>query len=250
MNYIHTPQASVSGRLLARRLGLRRLRGTIQRYPRQATVVLNWGQHPDLDEATSAHVINPPVAQYLAANKIHAFAMMRDANVESIPNTTSQQEASRWLAEGSTVVARGTVTGSGGAGIRVVRPTEVLPLVPLYTKFVPSVREYRVHVIGGATLPARKAKRNNAPEQEFPIRNHGDTWVFQYTIPEKVPVPELVLTLAKRAINAVSLDFGAVDILYEGNGRARVLEINTAPGLDHTVAEEFYVRELQRLVNG
>lgn len=249
MNYIHTPQASASGRLLARRLRLRRLRGEIPAYPRQANVVLNWGSRPGSVQ-TAARVINDAFHQQAAANKIACFSLLDAANVASIPHTTVAEEAIEWLRQGSTVVERGTVTGSGGAGIRVVTPTQFLRQVPLYTKFVPSVREYRVHVIGGATLPARKAKRNNAPEQEFPIRNHGDTWVFQYTIPEKVPVPELVLTLAQRAINAVSLDFGAVDILYEGNGRARVLEINTAPGLDHTVAEEFYVRELQRLVNG
>lgn len=252
MKYIHTPEASAGGRFLARKLGLRRIRVPIHAYPRRATVVLNWGGNfqGDPDSLPMIRVINPPFRQRAAAHKLACFSMLDDAGVASVPHTADPHEAIEWLRQGSAVVERRTVTGSGGAGIRVVRPTDFLREAPLYTRFIPSVREYRVHVIGSATLPARKAKRNNAPEQEFPIRNHGDTWTFQYTIPENIPVPESVLTLAKRAIDAVGLDFGAVDILYEGRGNARVLEINTAPGIDHSVAEEFYVRELQGLVNG
>ena len=249
MKYIHTPQQSASGRLLARRLRLRRIRGPIDRYPQNAELVLTWGQRPD-NFSDTGKTINHPAAQRAASNKIYAFRMMQDAGVSTVPFTLSIDEANNWKAHGAPVVERGTVTGSGGAGIRVVRPGEALRNVQLYTQFVPSVREYRIHVVGDAVLPARKVRRNGTEADPFPIRNHSDTWAFQYDIPEKSPVHESVLTLAKKAIDAVDLDFGAVDILYQGKGIACVLEINTAPGIEHSVAEEFYVRELQGLVNG
>ena len=56
-------------------------------------------------------------------------------------------------------------------------------------------------------------------------------------------------TTAEHAVEALGLDFGAVDIMYHEN-TFYVLEVNTAPGLTRTRTLEAYANEIRRLKEG
>jgi D-alanine-D-alanine ligase-like ATP-grasp enzyme len=50
---------------------------------------------------------------------------------------------------------------------------------------------------------------------------------------EQVEWTEPLVTEAQKAVNALGLDFGAVDIIYNGHeDKYYVLEVNTAPGME------------------
>ena len=78
----------------------------------------------------------------------------------------------------------------------------------------------------------------------FMIRNHRNGFIFQRN---DIKVPADVEVQALKAMKVTGLDFGAVDVIWnEHEGRAYVLEINTAPGLEGTTLDN-YIAEFRNL---
>lgn len=99
--------------------------------------------------------------------------------------TTDFDEAKDMLADGKTVVCRETVTGTCGQGITIVSPEDFerdgLPMVKLYTEFIPKAREYRVHVFCGDVIFPKQKKRRKVEGKDSPdgkIKNSASGWVF------------------------------------------------------------------------
>ena len=91
--------------------------------------------------------------------------------------------------------------------------------------------EYRVHVFKGQVILSQtKRRRSGFTEGNSLIRNKANGWV--YTISGEPEVPQIVKTLALQAVASLGLDFGAVDIVTSGPEYCKVLEVNTAPGID------------------
>lgn len=188
--------------------------------------VINWGNGnpppgPCLNRYTS-----------IATNKLKAFKKLQEANV-SIPEfTTSLQQAQAWLTQGCRVLARTKIASSEGEGI-VDLQTAPNTSAPLYVKYIKKAREFRLHTfkLGGLVLPIRtqeKLRKNG--EQSNIIRNTANGYVFCNPVST---VPTQVIEQGIRAISALELDFGAVDIIWNNHQqRAYVLEVNTAPGIE------------------
>ena len=109
------------------------------------------------------------------------------------------------------------------------------------TSYFKGVDEYRVHVmLGQVIFLQRKALRTdeNRPENpSFIVRNHDNGFIFQHN---NIEVPELVQNASVKAVKALGLDFGAVDIKYNQNDNTYcILEINSAPGLTGTTLEVY-----------
>lgn len=116
-----------------------------------------------------------------------------------------------------------------------------------------NTQEYRVHIFRGTSIDfVQKKRRNGAREQENYenfgryIRNHGDCWVFARS---GVELPECAEREARAAVEALGLDFGAVDLLVRDD-RAYILEVNSAPGLDENgTTLTKYVEAISNYVN-
>ena len=129
---------------------------------------------------------------------------------------------------------------------RSVENVATLPSAPLYTKGIINTGEYRVHVAGGEViLYQKKSRRVNedgevvtADGAEADVRNLASNWVYRTGNLERL---ERIEQLAVQAIDALGLDFGAVDIIKDEEGRVYVLEVNTAPGLGNADSLEAYV---------
>mgnify|MGYP001568081921 CR=1 FL=1 len=107
-----------------------------------------------------------------------------------------------------------------------------LPHAPLYTRKVDNHGEYRVHVFKGEVIDYRKKSRrvdDEPTEDQRSIRTLGNGWIYRATELNRI---ERVETLAIDAIEALGLDFGAVDIIKDAAGEVYVLEVNTAVGSD------------------
>lgn len=167
--------------------------------------------------------------------------------IARIPDfTTLIDKAAKWLAAGFTVVERHVLNGNSGAGIRLVEAgsDDELTPCPLYVRYMPKKQEYRVHVCKGQAVDIqRKARRKEVADEDinWKIRNHDNGFIFARN--EAEAPPHDVIVQSVNAVKALGLDFGAVDVIFnDGEQRAYVLEVNTAPGLSGTTLEGYVAR--------
>lgn len=202
-------------------------------------LVLNWGNSEHVPpEVLKATIINHPDNVGIASNKLKCFKVLSDAEV-SVPDWTADPSVAKgWKAE---VCCRTKLTGNSGEGLFIVEPDEDLVLSPLYTKYVKKKYEYRIHVMNGKVIDTQRKARDKAVEMEnvdWRIRNHSNGFIFARN--EDHDIPEDVTVQAVTAVNALGLDFGAVDVIWnEHYEKAYVLEVNTAPGLVGTTLENY-----------
>lgn len=235
-------KSSQSAKALAKALGIKRARrdgGLIK-----TDVLINWGSSEILRE-TSAVVLNRPVSVAVACNKLSTLNVLAINGVPHPPYTSDVGVAQGWLDAGRTVMCRTKLQGHSGEGIVVVDPDEEgshLSPAPLYTQYVPKTAEYRVHVFKGRAFFVQQKRRNkDIPDDQvnWKIRNHANGFVFAHKAVECNNLESLTDT-AVSAVDALSLDFGAVDIIYnERSNSYLVLEVNTACGLEGTTLEKY-----------
>lgn len=244
--------ASNSAKALAQGLGLRRIavnNKNTDRFPR--TVVINWG-NSTFPVINQVQYINNPDNIRLASNKLHAFRAMQEAGNVQIPEfTTDKAVAHRWLEEGLHVVERHKLTGHSAEGLRLVTVAGALQDAPLYVKYVKKSEEYRVHVVNGKVVHVqRKARKMDVPDDQvnWQVRNLANGFIYQINFDVRL-VHRSVYVQAIRAVDALGLDFGAVDIVFSGNTGAVVLEVNTACGLEGTTLDK-YIAAFRNLIRG
>lgn len=232
--------------------------------------------------STDVPVLNSPEAVYAASNKLQTFHKLEEHNVPCVLFTSYTATAYGWLEQGKKVFVRHSVTGHSGEGIEVITPQENhseevtqmsnrlieigyqfaadylidqieiptmtdVPDAPLYTLGVQNHGEYRVHVFGGEVILYQKKSRRvdedgnvATPDgEEADVRNLASNWVYRTGNLRRL---ERVEQLAIDAVQALGLDFGAVDIIKDEEGNVLVLEVNSAAGLGNTETLEAYTR--------
>lgn len=250
-------KGSESAKNLANKMNAKRIRVEGTRFKAgDNKVVINWGASKMPEQCLKGEVLNHPDAVGLVANKLHFFNAVADYNAARegvdqvlVPEfTTDKDVAKKW---GSTIVAREKLTGHSGEGIVLYEPDEDIGDAPLYVRYIPKKQEYRIHVLKDKVVDVqRKARHREVPNERvnWKIRNHHNGFIFARN--EDAPVPDCVKEQAVRAVMATGLDFGAVDIVYnEKQGKAYVLEINTAPGLAGTTLEN-YAKNFKEYIDG
>lgn len=111
-----------------------------------------------------------------------------------------------------------------------------------YTQKLNITREFRVHVFRELSIRAGvKVPRTTTPHPW--IRSYEGGWKLDYGAEQHKFVKKSVRDIAKRAVTALGLDFGAVDVGMVGNVPV-VLEVNLAPGLDEGPSVDAYVRHI------
>ena len=221
--------------------------------PRPEDVIINWGANtnPNFDINSGGKLLNPPDKVADASHKVKCFRALDEVGVKTLDYTLDVGTMYQWLQNGETVFARSLFKGHGGVGITVLHSTDDYDALSygetsnfkFYTKHSVSTSEYRVHVVGDKTIDFAQKKRMTSEKLkelgfEFNelVKNHDKGWVFAR---EGVVIPDVVRDECVKAIHAVKLDFGAVDVLYSPDGGAVILEINTAPGLEGTTLKNY-----------
>lgn len=220
--------------------------GILRATPRQVQkhgdfdIVINWGNS---QRRFNGRYINSPEAVGRTSDKKAALEILAEAEVPHPPFTSRKVLAKDWLKDGQGVVARTLLRANSGRGIVLCTPENGVPLpdAPLYTQYVKKAQEYRIHVVQGQVVDQQlKRRRLEVPDDEvnFQIRNADNGWVFTR---EGVAAPDCVLQASIAAVDALGLDFGAVDIGYNVKYDAPcVFEVNTAPGLEGTTLDSYY----------
>lgn len=222
--------SSASAKALANALGIKRVKHEGKAL--KTDVLINWGSSNITRKfALIEKTLNYPGYVANAINKLTTLSLLSQAGVVAPSFTQERQEAVEWLAEGSVVVARLVLNGHSGEGIEIVENELALPDAPLYTKYIKKAEEYRIHVgSGNVIFQQRKARKKEVPDEKvnWQVRNLAGGFIFAN---DGVDAGQAVCKEAIAAVVALGLDFGAVDIIVGKDGRAYVLEVNTACGL-------------------
>ena len=129
----------------------------------------------------------------------------------------------------------------------LVSTTQVVPPATPSLEYIEKVREYRAIVVGDKMVDFKQKKKKSSPRDEQGeviederidhdehVWNLDGGYIFAR---DNINVPDGIDTLSISAINALGLDFGAIDIIEDANGTLYVLEVNTAFGLEGTTIQ-------------
>lgn len=226
--------ASESAKLLASKLsaalGYKVWRGD----PKRGKININWGS--TLRAREDLMWLNTPESVLCSSDKLLTLNMIEHQGGSHVPYTTLPEVAQIWSNEGATVFARKR-HGHSGRDIQVVVPGAVLPAAELYTKYVKKRKEFRVHVFGESVIKVQEKRRRVGAGANPLIRNLDNGWVF---CNDNVDATQKLQNIAIVATSALGLVFGAVDIIWnERDDKYYVLEINTAPGLCDSTADQY-----------
>ena len=233
-------------------LGAKRLRaeGSIFRATSE-DILVNWGvtvpiiNMPHISGARK--ILNKPESITGWCNKINFFKNMKEVDQNIIPPfTTDYEEAANWIKDKHIVFCRTILSGSGGRGIVVAHSEEELVNASLYVMYIRKKHEYRAHFFGReVTDYQQKLKRKEIEQTNWEIRNLEGGFIYGR---EGVSPPPAVREVAEMVTRSTSLDFGAIDIIYNTyRNRAYALEINSAPGLEgHTL--EVYRDGIRKII--
>ena len=108
------------------------------------------------------------------------------------------------------------------------------------------IEEYRVHIFNGKSIRAGVKKHRDGVEGHEWIRSYDGGWKVNYN---DFHSKESMRVLAVKAVEALGLQFGAVDLGKTVDGRVLVLEVNRAPGLENGSVTA-YVNAIQQWVEG
>jgi hypothetical protein len=220
---------SKSGRALARYLGIKMLKLRGSRFRgRYDDVVINWGNGKG--NIGNARQINKLSSIQLASNKLRTLEALQ-ANDIPIPRYSMsllEFEPSDLL------YGRSELYGHSGRGIVIGTQEELYNNMvdcPLYTKAIDKVAEYRVIVVGDEVVDFKqKLKKRDYEGHDEYIWNHGNGYVFARDSIESAPIG--IGKLGIDSVKALGLDFGAVDIVEDSDGKLYTLEVNTAFGIE------------------
>lgn len=225
--------------------------------PRVNDLIVNWGNSHDPTTWSHSHsiMLNKPQFIRLAVNKLETLSRLLEDGVPTVEWSCARSTADRWLSQGDMVVERHNLIGSKGDGIRIVQEESEdnyeLQDAPLYTRLVNRAREYRVHVFDGQVIDLQQKKRrvtgvtNDGNDSDGTIKNLDNGWVFVRD--DITPPPRSIFDVSIRAVQALGLDFGGVDVLVK-DGQCYVLEINTAMGLEGSTINS-YTNAIKRYAN-
>lgn len=203
---------------------------------RATDLVINWGNSVT-PEWKDVPMLNSPQAVRGAINKALAFQLLKEAGV-SIPDfTNSREEAVKWFSPKRKikVVERHILTGHSGQGIKIKESPEELEDAKLFVRYIPKLYEFRYHVFQDSIIDIQQKRKKNGwkehPDYSSEIRSHDRGWTFCRE--DMDPLPATAANEAIGAVAALGLDFGAVDLIYNGHhDKVYILEVNTSPGIE------------------
>lgn len=174
-------------------------------------------------------------------NKLEQLVDFTEKDIPVPEFTEDVEVASKWIRERHPAFGR-KLNHSQGRDIQIVVGADLRWMnSDFWTKFVKSVGEWRFHIFNGKSIARGKKVCETPMEAYAPIR----TRAFGYRLVHNVEPPKGLRTLAKRAVEAVGYDFGAVDVLELADGSGVVLEVNSRPGLKDPYTLDKYEKAIR-----
>ena len=181
-------------------------------------------------------------------DKLYQYQWFQKAEIPALSFTTSQEQASAWIADGQTVMARCLTRASEGRGLVVLDKEKPWVVAPVYTLYRKKKREFRVHVFKDQVVQVLEKRRKSnwqGDKSDTKIRNTANGYVF---CSGDVIEPPGIRELAVQASAVTTSDFKGVDIGFnEKLNELFVIEVNSAPGIEGSNVSR-YIEEIVKHV--
>lgn len=198
--------------------------------------VINWGAGEAYIPAKV--VLNKPECIRSAVNKLASFKLFKEHGVRTPLWTTSWKQAAIWSTEGTRIVTRKRLEGRDGEGVVMNKVGGPVEEGKLYTQFIAGCDEYRVTVIDGHAYAVQKKVRvPGKASYNDEIKTTGGGYGMHLMALYEAPTS--VREEAIKAVKALGLDFGGVDVIHNPMSGAYILEVNTAPELTPHLLEVY-----------
>lgn len=223
-------RSHVTGERLGQYLGIPHGRNT----NRPKDFLIRWGQRSGAGWRPNEDVIN---SQNALNNNADKFAAMQQLDAAGVPVPEYAEDREDFGDVIDYPILGREESHARGEDINLILQWRDAYLTEndFFVQYKPTELEYRMHVVNGEVIHVHeKRKQSDADNHPF-IRNSETGYIF--VEPRESPPPD---QLAIDAVGALSLDFGAVDIIREEEtGDHYVLEVNSAPSLDEANLERY-----------
>src|SRR6056297_1525542 len=252
---------SLSSRAISKHFNIKRVYPNRNYRPKDGDVVLNWGFRgvaPILENANNNFtLLNKPIAVDRASDKISTLRLLKQNNVAHVDFFLHKDGAIKSCEDGNIIYCRTITRGREGKGIVLARKPEEIVDAKLYTKYFENDKEYRIHVFKGNIIDEVHKKSMSEERMREKgiiktddskyIRNLKKAWSF---CRQGVDAEDIVKETAIKAVDALELDFGAVDIAYNSDANeCKVLEINTAAGMRKPSSTHYsYIKAISEFI--
>ncbi len=245
---LYSAGTSVTGKALAQGLGIHA--GTKPPAERLG-ILIRWGSTEKVP-LTPRLVLNRASAITLATDKIRSLDALRAQGV-AVPETISVNQA--LTANGLIklpALGRKRHHTQGQDIILCMQAKDVKRCITrgdsdYFVVYIPTRREYRVHVFNNQIIKVNQKLLKDGNSWVPFIRNIDNGYVFGQ--PRK-PLSSEQGQLAIKAVRAMGLDFGAVDLILADDTKSYVLEVNTGPALETESNLDLYIQAFKRVING
>lgn len=212
MIHVFCTRKSDGARALAKLLGGKK----VKQIDNTASLVVNWGSlYP-------AHAFAKALNGAVFHNKFKELQQLSSAGIPVPKHSKGLPGQAGWMARKNKHQEANDLLAA-------------LPFGDYYVKLEPIEEEYRVHSFRNKTLRlGKKVPRVVSPHPVF--RSWKAGWKLSYA---QWNPPDGLRSLAHKAVKALGLDFGAVDIGVKPNGDLVVFEVNTAPGLEGNTINKY-----------
>lgn len=239
---------STTAKKLAISLGCKRVsRNLPGNKPIETDTLINWGCSNFIRPVYCNIIYNKPASVANTSNKLRTFQILKEHEILIPEFTTNKDIAHSWIDSGHTVIARKTLHGKGGAGINIFAQETIIGEYPLYTKYVNTNYEFRIHTFKNRSpFLQQKLQRNGIQHSNnygHIVRNHKNGYIFVNENSINFNKQNINLNKTKeqaqKALEVLQLDFCAFDIRTYLDGDSYFLEGNTAPGLVNSTLDTY-----------
>jgi len=232
MFLLYSKKTHKTGKILSRVL---RIQGGITPPTKRPDVLIRWGSSvvvpykPDI-------VLNQRDAVILATDKLNSLKVLQKSGVRvpeifPLTRTLSAKELKK-LTSKFPLLARTILHQRGTDILLCMQLSDIQRAARLgreyLVAYIPTNREYRVHIFSGKSIKvSEKISIDDKPRKPW-LRNHQNGYTFRIA---QTKLDDATRAVCKKAVKALGLTFGAVDVIISDSGEIFVLEINTGPGL-------------------
>lgn len=222
--------------------------------------LLRWGttKNAELDSVFSragAKILNSASAIEANTNKLNSLVVFKSAGVPVPVFYKNKKDIRNFPVLGRKFNHKGgkDIIMISGSIDPLKNDYSKIPDRHFYTEFIPSEAEYRVHVFAGKVIRITKKvfrghdRFDKDISEKCVIRNDTYGWGHHALTDDELKLfSKDALDVCVRAVKAIGLDFGAVDLLI-GKGRPYVLEVNSCPRLN-SIGMELYANSIKAIL--
>lgn len=227
MSYIlYSRRTATTGRMLREALGVP---GGTAVPQQQVDLLVRWGSSERVPRRPVQY-LNNREAVLLACNKEEALIQMQQNNVPTPQIYRANDRIDRFP-----VLGRRTQHTQGRDIVLCLQRFDLDRArnagCTHFTSLIPKAREFRVHVFRGDIIKFNEKVLTDADKYNPWLWNFETGFTFRQPRQLLQATRTMLDGIAKSAVEALRLDFGAVDICLGDDGLPRVFEVNTGPSL-------------------